>query len=152
MKGAKPIPTTMKLLAGNPGKRPLNDAEPQYELSTPTPPEELSAQALKEWERLCLMLAEAGVLTDADVPALQVYISHYDRWLEAEKSIKREGSVIKTPFGPKTNPWLKISREATASMLKILVEFGMTPSSRTRIKTGPKKELEPDDREEKLFA
>jgi hypothetical protein len=31
MRGRKPVPTQVKLLRGNPGKRPLNEGEPQSE-------------------------------------------------------------------------------------------------------------------------
>ena len=38
MRGRKPIPTELKRLNGNPGKRPLSDKEPQPEPKLPRAP------------------------------------------------------------------------------------------------------------------
>ena len=35
MRGRKPVPTALKKLRGNPGKRPLNDAEPKPDVVVP---------------------------------------------------------------------------------------------------------------------
>ncbi len=47
----KPTPTRLKLLGGNPGKRPLNLDEPQPEPTLPEPPAHLSDEAKAEWGR-----------------------------------------------------------------------------------------------------
>ena len=70
MRGRKPRPTVQRVLDGNPGKRPINDAEPQppplatgpiggaLELPGEPVPDELDghAAAVKEWRRLVPML------------------------------------------------------------------------------------------------
>ena len=38
MRGRRPKPTRLKLLTGNPGKRPLNDDEPQPQAAIPECP------------------------------------------------------------------------------------------------------------------
>ena len=40
MRGRKPTPTHLKLVRGNPGKRPLNASEPKPQLTLPSPPAE----------------------------------------------------------------------------------------------------------------
>jgi len=64
--GRKPKPTSLKLLAGNPGKRKINDSEPHFDLSQPSPPPFLSDDAKVEWGRMSGLLYDAGVMTEAD--------------------------------------------------------------------------------------
>ena len=49
--GRKPLPTVLKVLRGNLGRRPLNEYEPKPEVRLPRPPSHLSAQARREWRR-----------------------------------------------------------------------------------------------------
>ena len=46
MRGRKPSPTHLKLVKGNPGKRPLNVSEPEPEAVLPCPPAELCDSGL----------------------------------------------------------------------------------------------------------
>ncbi len=52
MRGRRPKPTALKLIAGNPGKRPLNRNEPKPAHSVPTCPAHLSPTGKAEWKRL----------------------------------------------------------------------------------------------------
>src|SRR5688572_21911457 len=49
MRGRKPKPTWLKIMTGNPGKRPLNDAEPQPEGLLGEPPEWLTDAQKAAW-------------------------------------------------------------------------------------------------------
>ena len=49
--GRKPQPTALKVLKGNPGRRPLNEDEPKPEVLLPRPPAHLSPVARREWRR-----------------------------------------------------------------------------------------------------
>ena len=62
-RGRKPKPTAIKELEGNPGKRPLNDAEPKPVRKAPPCPKWLEPEAKKEWRRLSKQLEQIGVLT-----------------------------------------------------------------------------------------
>ena len=70
-KGRKPKPTAMKLLEGNPGKRPLNVHEPIPPKGTVKCPAWLLPEAKKEWKRLAPALEAMGVLTMADQTAFE---------------------------------------------------------------------------------
>jgi hypothetical protein len=48
MRGRKPKPTFLKVLDGNPGKRPLNDQEPRPPQGIPDRPDWLDAEAQAE--------------------------------------------------------------------------------------------------------
>jgi phage terminase small subunit len=61
-KGRKPKPTILKLLEGNPGKKPLNMNEPKPEMTAPECPSWLEAEAQEEWHRMSEQLYGMGVL------------------------------------------------------------------------------------------
>ena len=137
-RGTKPKPTRVKLLTGNPGKRPLNEREPQpaLPLSVPKPPRHLSADGRKEWFRVGNMLLRTRVLTEADLTALSAYATVYGRWMQAELEIERKGILV--PAAPNSkfrvqNPMLAVANKAFQQMAQLLGEFGLTPSSRTSI-------------------
>jgi phage terminase small subunit len=66
MCGRRPKPSRMKVLTGNPGKRPLNAAEPRPEPKIPDCPSELGPVARREWDRLAAELGSLRILTALD--------------------------------------------------------------------------------------
>jgi len=52
MSGPPPTPTSLKILKGNPGKRPLNKKEPKPKLEIPTCPAHLCPEGKGEWKRV----------------------------------------------------------------------------------------------------
>ncbi len=134
MAGRRPKPTHLKLLTGNPGKRPLNKREPKPGTAIPRCPAGLSPSARKEWRRISIQLFALGLLTEIDRAALAVYCQAWAQWLEATVQLQTAGLVVKAPSGyPILNPHLSVANQAFQQMKAILGEFGMTPSSRTRI-------------------
>jgi P27 family predicted phage terminase small subunit len=133
MPGRKAMPTAMKILRGNPGKRALNKHEPQPPAGADMP-DWLSAEAKAHWPLVASQLRAAGVLTQMDAPALALYCEAFARWKDANENVAKYGPVIKAPSGvPMQSPYLHIANKAWAQMLKTLVEFGMTPSSRSKV-------------------
>jgi len=152
-RGTKPKPTRLKLLTGNPGKRALNEREPQPTLvaSLPKPPRHLSADGREEWLRVGDFLLRTRVLTEADLTALSAYATFYGRWMTAECEIKRKGILVPAAVKSKfrvQNPMLAVANKAFQQMSQLLGEFGLTPSSRTGIIASPASE----DYEEKRKA
>jgi P27 family predicted phage terminase small subunit len=79
-------------------------------------------------------LYDAGLLSEIDAAALTSYCLIWARLLDAEEKLRQHGAVIKTPNGYLAHsPYLAIATKATEQLVRILVEFGMTPSSRSRI-------------------
>jgi P27 family predicted phage terminase small subunit len=151
MPGRKPKPTALKELAGNPGHRPLNKAEPVPPEGTPVCPADLSADAKTEWNRIAPDLVQMGVLSRIDTAALAGYCECWSRWRDAERNLSKFGSVIKSPSGyPVQSPYISIASRALDQMRKFLVEFGMTPSSRSRISAGPAPMKKPNDTRDPL--
>ena len=81
MRGRKPKPTTLKILEGNPGKRSLNEHEPQVQAEIPECPEFLDDEARAEWFRMAKVLQDMGLLTQADRAALAAYCVAYSCWV-----------------------------------------------------------------------
>ena len=61
-RGRIPIPTAIKILQGNPGKRPLNQNEPKPIKRAPKCPTWISSEAKKEWRRMCKQLEIIGTI------------------------------------------------------------------------------------------
>lgn len=135
MRGRRPKPTELKKLAGNPGKRPLNRREPQLRAGLPRCPSHLSAEAKREWRRVTKELFDAGLLTSVDRAAIAAYCQAWSNWVEAVQALDGEDKVCVTDKGySHANAWVSIANKALAEMRTWMVEFGMTPSSRSRIK------------------
>ena len=143
IRGAKPVPTKLKVLHGTLRKHRTNANEPQVGVEIPTCPRELSATAKKEWRRIAPILAGMGLLAKIDRAALAMYCDHYGRWLESIAALQKYGVVIKSPSGfPMQSPYVAIANKSGEQVRLLLAEFGMSPSSRTRVHATPRTEEE----------
>ena len=136
-RGRKPKPTALKVLEGNPGKRPLNGREPVPPRATLKCPAWLLPEAKREWKRLAPALEAMGVLTMADLTAFEGYCQAYARWKEAEAFITQHGSIFQTPSGyVQQVPQVSIAQQNLKIMQSFCSEFGLTPATRARIIAG----------------
>ena len=133
-RGRKPTPTAIKELEGNPGKRPLNKSEPKSTRKAPACPKWLEPEAKKEWRRLAKQMEQLGILTEVDMAAFAGYCQAYARWKEAEEFITQHGTIVKTPSGYwQQVPQVSIAQTYLKIMNRFAEQFGLTPSSRSRI-------------------
>jgi P27 family predicted phage terminase small subunit len=134
MAGRRPKPTALKIAEGNLGKRALNHNEPQFG-GLPKCPAHLDKDAKAEWRRISKELAAVGLLAAVDRAALSAYCQCWSRWCDAEQNIQKIGTVVKSPKSgyPIQNPYVGIANTALDQMRKFLIEFGLTPASRSRI-------------------
>lgn len=148
IRGPKPIPTHLKVLRGNVGKRPINKNEPQPEqfAEVPDPPEFLSGYEVDEWKHTAPELHRLKLLTTIDVPAFAAFCSAFGQWRMAAESLHRmqsgdpvmNGMIIKAKNGDAmTNPLVSIVRKHAGDVVRYAAEFGMTPAARARIAMGP---------------
>jgi P27 family predicted phage terminase small subunit len=125
MRGRRPKPTRLKLLTGNPGKRPLDANEPQPDPAIPDCPPELGPVARREWDRLVGELAALRLLTHLDRAALAAYCNAYALWADALDGIHKHGAMVKSPSGyPIQSPYIAIANRQAEIMLRIASEFG----------------------------
>ena len=141
--GRKPIPTTLKLLNGNPGKRPLPVNEPKPAPLAPKCPRWLNKEAKKEWRRIAPQLERLGLLTELDMATLAGYCHSYAQMIEAQAYLAKHGLSFKIPqrdregavVGIYAQQWPEVSivRQCKAEMLRYSSLFGMSPSDRSRM-------------------
>ena len=133
--GRKPNPTQLKVAQGNPGNRKLNKVEPKPEPGIPECPDHIKGEARKEWYRICAELKKLDLITKIDRAALAVYCQAWERWVDAENQIRAKGVIVLVGDNkyPQQSPYLAVANKAMKQMMDALTEFGMTPSSRSRI-------------------
>jgi P27 family predicted phage terminase small subunit len=99
-----------------------------------------------EYYRAGRILLKVRVMTEADYTALLAYAELFGRWMEAEEQVRKHGLIGKSPNGhPVQNPYLAISNRARKECMRLAVEFGMTPSSRSRIQVLDDKKVDQFD-------
>ena len=142
-RGRKPKPTMLRVLQGNPGKRALNHEEPAYRPGAPDKPAFLDDFASEEWDRLTEMLAAARVITTGDSGILIVACDAYSQLRQCQKFLKEKGSLSydasSVGGGTSYKPYpeaaqLNVARRQYQSALS---ELGLSPSSRSKVKTLP---------------
>lgn len=154
--GRPPIPTALKLVSGNPGKRPLSEKEPAPAASPSQAPKDLGGDALACWKRLFPILTNMGVMTVADREALAETCRCYGELSAARRSLAQPllapdpddpaklievaaagDAVFRTlsrdgvPVKPR--PELAIIEAAARRYRDYLIQFGLTPAARSRV-------------------
>jgi P27 family predicted phage terminase small subunit len=138
--GSNRKPTALKKFLGNPGKRKLNEKEPKARKGVPEMPRFLTTEARAEWRRIIPILVDMCVLTVADGKALAGYCSAYAQLVKAEAAIEKYGIICATldqvtgVAELKVNPAVRIKSDALRHMKSFLIEFGLTPASRSKLK------------------
>ena len=137
--GRKPKPSALKLIEGNPGKRPLPENEPKPEPIAPKCPTWLHKDAKKEWKRIAPQLERLGLLTQVDMAALAGYCESWAQYKRAIEFIHKHGEVypIKDDEGRvkylQQVPQVSIANKALQQVRAFCAEFGLTPSARGRM-------------------
>lgn len=140
--GRRKTPTQLKVVRGNPGRRPLPENEPEPEIVMADPPPHITGYALEEWDRVMPQLYALQLISEIDRAAFAAYCNAYGRWRDAEEAIARmaerdhltKGLMIKTTNGNAIqNPLVGTANKAAADMMRYADSFGMTPSARARL-------------------
>jgi len=135
-RGRKPTPTQIKRLRGNPGKRPGNSREPDVQRGFPKRPPHIKGEARREWNRICQELDNMKLLHPELRPSLILYCDTYGRFIEARKALEQTGMLIKTSNGNLVqNPLIGIVNRTSEQLRKMLSEFGIPPTARTRVES-----------------
>jgi P27 family predicted phage terminase small subunit len=149
-RGRKPLPASVKRLAGNPGKRPIRPDLPAP-AGAPPMPKRLMVEpvAVEKWNELTPILLNLGTLTQADGEALATLCEVYAATQACLLELRATGPVMRTDLGGvKPNPAGPLYRSLVALQASLMGEFGLTPSSRVRL--GGKEE-KPSDEVEDFF-
>lgn len=96
------------------------------------------------------LLYDMGLITEHDQSAFAMYCQAYGDHVKAEYMIRKSGHVIVTTNGNIIqSPWVSISNKAKLTAHKFLVEFGLTPASRTKVSMTPG--MQKVDKKERFF-
>lgn len=150
MRGRPPKPTALRLVEGNPGKRPINKAEPKPGRQLPRCPKWLPKAAKAVWRDLAPRLHRIGVLTEVDGRTLAVFCVTYTRWRAAEEYLAKHDHTYEVYNDEGELKYIGQRPEVSiAKNLAVLVrgyaqELGLTPSARSRIQL-PKPDDDSDD-------
>lgn len=156
-----PLPTAIKAAAGNPGKRPLNALEPRPQAGEPEMPSDLNGAEADVWREMVPILMQMQVLSIADGTALgsmcRVQVRLRKALDELNATLRHAEETGKLGFmmgggdkAARANPLVTVVCALEDEQLRWLREFGLTPSSRTKISAS--KEAGNGDIEDALCA
>ena len=130
-KGPTPAPTALKILKGVRPAR-INENEPKPKSVSGALPTgwgaEMSDGAKRFWRKYATILANLGVLTEADLPAFRVLSELWARWLKAQDMMNGDEEDPKMILA-----LMRMGDKLETQMLRWMAEFGMTASSRGKI-------------------
>lgn len=152
-RGRRPLPTTLKIAKGTLRKDRQRPDEPDAPRGIPEMPARLAVDkiAQEKWAELSVMLHELGVLTTSDGEALATLCEVHSAEQACLAELRASGAAITADSGAvKSNPAGPLYRSLAALKGNLLSEFGLTPSSRTKV--GAKKDDKPKDDLEDFFA
>lgn len=152
-RGRRPLPTAIKLAKGTLRKDRLRPDEPQAKLGMPEMPARLMADAVavEKWKELSVLLFELGVLTTADGEALATLCEVHSSEQACLNELRAIGPTTHTDQGGiKPNPAGALYRSLAGLKNNLMSEFGLTPSSRSKL--GSAKQDKPQDDLEEFFT
>lgn len=142
--GRPPKPTKLKIITGNPGKRPLPKGEPQPTEGAPTRPEWLSPEAKREWTRLVAEFNSIGLLTKVDRMTLTALCQNWADYVDAVADLREHGWSTVTESGYEApRPAVAKMHKALDKVLTIGAKYGITPSDRARMAIPEKPPADP---------
>lgn len=135
--GRPPVPTWLKGLRGTlrPAER-VDEPQPEEAFYIPPPGELASRPIAKEfWEGHLPLLVKNRMITEVDMTAFAMACLAFEAWIEAEEELKTHGATTKTENGyVQQSGYFTIANARRKEVVEMLREFGLTPSSRTKIR------------------
>lgn len=132
--GRKALPTAIKLLRGNPGRRSISGAiavEARIDKSTP---QRLRICGPRLWKEITEQLEDLGIVAKCDRGAIALLVESRERWERCLRKVLELGDVIETKDGKLyRNPWAIAAEKASAQYRAMCAEFGLTPSTRASV-------------------
>ena len=143
----RPKPTNLKLIEGNPGKRPLPEGEPKPRPKCPDCPSDINHSAKATWRKLAPILERLGLLTEADGETFaalcqirarlafihkQLQKKENNALLEIRKSVEvtEDGRVEVTNLELRTHPYVVMEKQYYALLRSYASDFGLSPRGR----------------------
>jgi P27 family predicted phage terminase small subunit len=164
--GPKPKSPRLKIVEGNPGKRPIPTNTAATALPPTAPPEpdwadlfpaprvkssrntrhvKLRNDARRAWREVVPQLDSVGVLARIDAVVLTEYAVCVARIRELERLLTRDGMTVETERGWVKHPAATIVGQYRGQLRFYVAELGLAPSSRGRLTVPGGPEDDPED-------
>lgn len=104
-------------------------APPPFRRIAPQAPEWLSREAADEWDRVVPGLTRLDLLKEEDRANLAAYCETWAVFVEATKTVQRDGLTIDAKQGTLPHPAVGIARNAGRELRAFAGQFGLTPSA-----------------------
>ncbi len=156
MPGPPKTPTQLRLVRGNPSKRPINKNEPKPPVGIPPTPKHFDKQGKYWFKRMAEELDAIGVISQLDARALEMLVEAYTEYRHHCDTLDREGYTYAVYSDEDTDerkpreirmikphPAAAMKADAWKRLRGMLGEFGMTPASRSKISTSGPDEVDP---------
>ena len=155
LRGGRAKPTELKVMTGNPGKRPLVERDlRRYKMEPQPAPAFLDEFGKEYWDELMEILYGMGILYRSDIKSIIFLCETWSDFRKACITLEREGRIVESTdkagnLVVKSHPAFQQKSDADRRMRMWLAEFGLTPSSRSRVKDDGSKATE--DTKESYF-
>jgi len=136
-RGSKPKPANLRVLQGNPGKRPIPEGVPRPASKALEPPRRIKGAARREWRRLVKLFGPEGLgtLAESDEALIEAMVKDYALIVEAEERIEAQGPMLVGHTGnPYQSPWVGLRNRLVDRYYRFLTELGGSPSARMKVK------------------
>lgn len=157
--GRPPKPTALKVLEGTHKQHPerVNHDEPIPPQGEIVRPAWVTPKARKHWAHFLANIRSMNVGTPVDADALGVLCNALQEYIDAAREVQKDGITIREQrydsdggqfWTVKSNPAVAARSDAWRRMNTMLQQFGLTPSSRAKLKV---EKPEEEDEFEKLM-
>lgn len=135
--GRPPVPTHLKIIRGNPGKRKLNKNEPKPIGDLKDAPDYFDQEMRDVWD-YAIANAPCGLLKKIDSSVLETWCCAHVLHRRAVVELRKFGLLMKAPNAqiPIQSPYLPVVNKQAFIMLRAVDHLGFSPASRTRIAIG----------------
>jgi len=144
-RGPTPIPARILELRGSKLAREARTSTVEVPAAAPSPPVHLSGPALAEWERIVPLLERVGLVGEADLALLVVYVEAWERYLAASAALRVGGYVLVEEGRAKISPYHRILERERRALERAARHFGLSPATRRGLASDASGGGEPDE-------
>ena len=124
-------PRHLKILEGNRARRDILEDAIKPAKGTPAPPKHYDESRQWTWLVLTEELNACGALTLLDGPGVELLVDAIHDYRHAGAMLTEEGWIDQTERGRKPSPWHTIRTDAANRLLRLMREYGLSPSARS---------------------
>lgn len=99
-----------------------------------TIPKDIENDAAEYMKDVLSELENRGILEEVDSAALTMLARNYSMFIKASKQLEIDGlTVLSDRQNITPHPLIKIAKDAQTQAMKVMLEFGLTAKSRTKL-------------------